>query len=53
MLDPQLCEALRILKVDIPELYLDPAACTVVLAAIKVDLPPEQPINKTPKGKKR
>ena len=53
MLGPYLCEALRMLKVDIPELYVDPAVCNVVLAVIKVDPPPAQPVNKTPKGKKR
>jgi predicted DNA-binding transcriptional regulator AlpA len=53
MLGPELCEALRLLKVDIPELYVDPAACNVVLAAIKVDLPSAQPVNKNSKGKKR
>ena len=53
MLGPDLCEALRMLKVDIPELYVDPAVCNVVLAVIKVDLPSAQPVNKTPKGKKR
>lgn len=53
MLGPELCEALRMLKVEIPELYADPAVCNVVLAVIKVDLPSAQPVNKTPKGKKR
>jgi predicted DNA-binding transcriptional regulator AlpA len=53
MLDPQLCEALRLLKVDIPELYVDPAACNVVLAVIKVDLPSAQQVNTSSKGKKR
>jgi predicted DNA-binding transcriptional regulator AlpA len=53
MLGLELCEALRLLKVDIPELYVDPAACNVVLAVIKVDLPPAQPVNTSSKGKKR
>ena len=53
MLDPQLCEALRLLKVDIPELYLDPATCNVVLAVIKVDLPSAQPAKPAAKSKKR
>jgi prophage regulatory protein len=53
MLGPELCEALRLLKVDIPELYFDPAACNVVLAVIKVDLPSAQPVNPSSKSKKR
>lgn len=42
MLAPELCEALRMLRVDIPELYVDPAVSNVVLAVIKVDLPSAQ-----------
>jgi predicted DNA-binding transcriptional regulator AlpA len=53
MLGPELCEALRMLKADIPELYLDPTVCQVVLAVIKVDLPTAQPVNMSPKRKKR
>lgn len=53
MLDPKLCEALRMLKVDIPELYVDPAICNVFLAVIKVDLPSAQPVNTSSKSKKR
>ena len=53
MLGPELSEALRMLKVDIPELYVDPAACNVFLAVIKVDLPSAQPVNTNSKGKKR
>ena len=52
MLDPQLCEALRMLKADIPELYADPTACNVVLAVIKVDLPQAQPTDTRTIGKK-
>jgi len=53
MLGPELCEALRMLKADIPELYVDPAACNVFLAVIKVDLPSASPATNRPKGKKR
>jgi predicted DNA-binding transcriptional regulator AlpA len=53
MLDPEFCDALRLLKVDIPELYLDPTACKVVLAAIKIELPPVHPVKPAAKGKKR
>lgn len=53
MLGPELCEALRILKADIPELYLSPTVCNVVLAVIKVDLPSAPPANNRPNGKKR
>jgi predicted DNA-binding transcriptional regulator AlpA len=53
MLGPDLSEGLRLLKVDIPELYLDPATCNVVLAVIKIDLPSAQPAKPTAKGKMR
>ena len=53
MLGPELCQALRMLKADIPELYVDPAVSNVVLAVIKVDLPPAPPANTGSKGKKR
>ena len=53
MLDPQLCEALRMLKVDVPELYLDPATCNVVLAVKRVDHPSAQPTKPAAKSKKR
>ena len=53
MLDPKLCEALRMLKVDIPELYLDPAACNVVLAVIRVELPVAPAADTGSKRKKR
>ena len=53
MLGPDLVDALRLLKVDVPELYLDPATCNVVLAVIKVDLPSAQPAKPAAKGKKR
>jgi len=43
MLSPELVEALRTLKVDIPELRLDPAAWNVSLAVVKVELPSPQP----------
>ncbi len=53
MLAPEMCEALRMLRVDVPELYLDPATCNVVLAVIKVDLPSAQPAKPAAKIKKR
>lgn len=53
MLDPDLCQALRMLKVDVPELYLDPATCNVVLAVIKVDLPSAQPARPAATVRKR
>lgn len=53
MLAPEICAALRMLNADIPELYVDPAACNVFLAVIKVDLPPAQSVNKTSRAKKR
>jgi predicted DNA-binding transcriptional regulator AlpA len=53
MLAPELCDALRLLKVDIPELYVDPAVSNVVLAVIKVDLPPAQPAKPAAKVRKR
>lgn len=53
MLSPELCEALRLLRVDIPELYLDPATCNVSLAVVKVDLSPASPERKDPNRKKR
>lgn len=53
MLGPELCQALRMLKADIPELYVDPAVSNVVLAVIKVDLPPAQPAKPGAKSKKR
>jgi predicted DNA-binding transcriptional regulator AlpA len=53
MLGLELCEALRILKVDIPELYLDTAAFNVFLAVVKVELPSVPPANSGSKGKKR
>ena len=40
VLSPELCSALKTLKVDIPELYLDSASWNVSLAVIKVELSP-------------
>lgn len=42
VLSPEFVEALRLLKIDIPELSLDPAAWNVSLAVIKVALSPAQ-----------
>jgi predicted DNA-binding transcriptional regulator AlpA len=53
MLGPELCQALRMLKVDIPELYLDSASWDVFLAVIKVELSPAWQTNVFPKSKKR
>ncbi len=51
LLAPEFCQALRMLKVDIPELYLDPAVWNITLAVLKVEL--LQPAQNAPKGKKR
>jgi prophage regulatory protein len=53
MLGPEIVEALRLLKIDIPELYLDPAAWNVSLAVIKVELSLAQPVKPDSKRKKR
>jgi len=53
MLSPELSAALRMLKVDIPELYLDSASWNVSLAVIRVELYPARQTNVTPKSKKR
>lgn len=53
MLEPELCQALRMLKLDIPELYLDPSVWNVSLAVIKVELSPAQSAKKDSKGKRR
>lgn len=53
MLEPEICQALRMLKLDIPELYQDPAVWSVSLAVMSVKLSPARQANKVPKGKKR
>lgn len=53
MLSTELCEALRLLRIDVPELYLDPAAWNVSLAVVKIELASTSPENKEPKRKKR
>lgn len=53
MLSPELCEALRMLRIDVPELYLDPAAWNVSLAVVKIELAPAQPAKHDSKRKKR
>ena len=53
MLSPELVEALRLLKIDIPELSLDPAAWNVSLAVVKVELASAQPVKNDSKRKKR
>jgi len=40
VLGPELCAALWTLKIDIPELYLDPDAWRVNLLVLKIDLKP-------------
>ena len=51
ILGPELCEALRMLKLDIPELYLKPEAWSVSLAVMKVELAPVRRTEKAPKAK--
>jgi predicted DNA-binding transcriptional regulator AlpA len=53
VLSPELCSALKMLKVDIPELYLDSASWNVSVAVIKVELSPTRQTNVIPKAKKR
>ena len=53
MLNPEVCSALKMLKVDIPELYLDSASWTVSLAVIKIDLSRNMQTSAMPKAKKR
>lgn len=53
VLSPELCSALKMLKVDIPELYLDSASWNVSLAVIKAELSPAPQTKISPKGKKR
>ena len=53
VLSPELVEALRLLKVDIPELSLDPTAWNVSLAVIKVELSSAQPEKHDSKRRKR
>jgi predicted DNA-binding transcriptional regulator AlpA len=50
MLPPELAQALRLLKIDIPELYLDPAAWNVSLAVVQIQVQPLQPAKKRPRG---
>jgi predicted DNA-binding transcriptional regulator AlpA len=52
MLPPEVSEALRILKVDIPELYLDSASWNVSLAVVKVQVSPVGQTRIDTKGKK-
>jgi prophage regulatory protein len=47
VLNPELCGALRTLRMDIPELYLDQDAWQVNLLVMKINLSPTPP----PKGK--
>ena len=52
-LSPELCAALRMSKIDVPELYLDPKHWTVSLAVIKVELSSGPSANKKTRGKNR
>jgi predicted DNA-binding transcriptional regulator AlpA len=52
VLGPELCSALKMLKVDIPELYLDSASWNVSLAVMKVELSPVGNTNGMIKAKK-
>ena len=53
ILEPELCQALRMLKLDVPELYLDPAVWNVSLAVVKVELSPSRPATPGSKRKRR
>jgi len=53
ILGPEMVEALRLLKIDIPELSLDPAARNVSLAVVKMELASASPEKKDSKRKKR
>jgi hypothetical protein len=53
MLSPELCDALRMLKLEIPELYLDPLEWTISLAVVKVGLSPSYPSRRAFNGKKQ
>ena len=53
VLSPELLEALRLLKVDIPELSLDPTAWNVSLAVITVELASAQPVKNDSNRRKR
>jgi hypothetical protein len=53
VLSPELCSALRMLKIDVPELYLDPKHWTVSLAVIKVELSSGPSANNKIRGKNR
>lgn len=52
-LEPEICQAFRMLKLDIPELYQDPTVWSVSLAVMSVKLSPTPQAQKVPKGKKR
>jgi hypothetical protein len=53
ILGPEMVEALRLLKIDIQELSLDPAARNVSLAVVKIELASASPEKKDSKRKKR
>lgn len=53
ILGPEIVQALRLLKIDIPELSLDPAAWNVSLAVVKVELASASPEKKELRRKKR
>lgn len=53
ILGPEIVEALRLLKLDIPELSLDPTAWNVSLAVVKVELASSQPAKQASKHKKQ
>jgi predicted DNA-binding transcriptional regulator AlpA len=52
ILSPEMVEALRILKIDIPELHLDRDTWNVSLAVIKVEHSPALPAKMSPKVSK-
>jgi len=53
ILDREMVDALRVLHVEIPELYLDPSAFNVSLAVVKVELPSSDPAKPAAKRNKR
>jgi len=53
VLRPELCAALRTLKIDIPELYLDQNAWQVNILVMKTDRKPDQTPKDTLKLKRR
>jgi len=53
ILDREMVDALRMLHVEIPELYLDPSAFNVSLAVIKVELQLQPPVKQDSKRRNK